>query len=72
MAISMTSAGIVYTGIYGYGLCSITPNLKQWSKIGTHELLKENIKGLVVFEHKGETLIAATLDFKKVVLIVTL
>ncbi len=50
--------GIVYTGIPGYGLCSISPDLTQWKKIGTDERLKDNIHGIVFFIHKGEKLLA--------------
>lgn len=50
--------GIVYTGIPGYGLCSISPDLKTWTKIGSDERLKANSHGIVVFKHNGETLIA--------------
>ena len=46
--------GIVYTGIPGYGLCSISPDLTQWTVIGTDERLKDNIHGIVFFVHKGE------------------
>jgi hypothetical protein len=50
--------GIVYTGIPGYGLCKITPDLTQWKKIGTDERLKDNIHGIVFFKHKGQKLLA--------------
>lgn len=50
--------GIVYTGIPGYGLCAISPNLTQWKKIGTDERLKDNIHGIVFFVHKGQKLLA--------------
>lgn len=50
--------GIVYTGIPGYGLCKITPDLTQWKKIGTDERLKDNIHGIVFFKHKGEKMLA--------------
>ena len=33
--------GIVYTGIPGYGLCSISADLKQWTRIGSDERLKK-------------------------------
>ena len=32
--------GIIYTGIPGYGLCSISPDLTKWTTIGTDERLK--------------------------------
>ena len=35
--------GIVYTGIPGYGLCSISPDLTKWTTIGSDERLKDNI-----------------------------
>ena len=50
--------GIVYTGIPGYGLCSISPDLTKWTKIGTDERLKDNIHGIVFFVHKGEKMLA--------------
>ena len=45
--------GIVYTGIPGYGLCAISPDLSEWTTIGTDERLKDNIHGIVFFVHKG-------------------
>ena len=50
--------GIVYTGIPGYGLCSISPDLKTWRRLGSDERLKGNIHGIVVYKHKGTTYIA--------------
>ena len=50
--------GIVYTGVPGYGFCSISADLKIWSKIGDDARFKKNIHGITVFKHKGKTLIA--------------
>ena len=49
---------IVYTGIPGYGLCAISPDLKTWTRLGTDERLKDNIHGIVFFIHKGEKRLA--------------
>lgn len=64
--------GIVYTGIPGYGLCSISSDLKTWSKLGSDNRLKGNIHGIVVFKHKGETLIAVAQNEDARVLVVSL
>ena len=64
--------GIVYTGIPGYGMCSISPDLKTWSKLGSDERLKGNIHGIVVFKHKGETYIAVAQNEDSRVLVVGL
>jgi hypothetical protein len=64
--------GIVYTGIPGVGFYSISPDLREWTKLGTDERLRCNIHGLVVFKHKGETLIAAALNTDQEVLILDL
>ena len=40
--------GIVYTGVPGFGLCRISPDLKKWERIGSDERLKGNIHGIVV------------------------
>lgn len=53
-----SDTGIVYTGIPGYGLCSISADLKTWTKLGDDGRLKGNIHGIVVFKHKEQTLIA--------------
>ena len=37
------SSGTIYTGIPGYGLCSISSDLKVWRQIGTDDRLKDNI-----------------------------
>ena len=53
--------GIVYTGIPDYGLCAISPDLKEWTKLGTDERLKDNIHGIVFFVHKGKKHLAVDL-----------
>ena len=63
--------GIVYTGIPGYGLCSISPDLTQWKTLGTDERLKDNIHGIVFFVHKGKKYLAVAQEGKRV-LVVTL
>ena len=37
--------GMVFTGIPGAGLFSISKDLKSWTKLGTDERLKSNIHG---------------------------
>ena len=61
--------GIVYTGIPGYGLCSISPDLKQWTKIGSDERLKDNIHGIVFFVHKGKKHLAVAQEGKRVLVL---
>ncbi len=61
--------GIVYTGIPGYGLCSISPDLKKWTKIGTDERLKDNIHGIVFFVHKGKKHLAVAQNGKRVLVL---
>ena len=61
--------GIVYTGIPGYGLCSISPDLTKWTTIGTDERLKDNIHGIVFFVHKGEKFLAVTQEGKRVLVL---
>jgi hypothetical protein len=63
--------GIVYTGIPGYGLCAISPDLSEWTTLGTDERLKDNIHGIVFFVHKGVKHLALAQEGKRV-LIVTL
>lgn len=63
--------GIVYTGIPGYGLCSISPDLKKWTKIGTDKRLKDNIHGIVFFVYKGEKYIAVAQEGKRVLVLTT-
>merc|ERR1711934_322880 len=68
-----TDTGIVYTGIPGYGLCAISPDLRSWTRIGTDERLKGNIHGIVVFKHDdGETSIAVAQNEEQRVLIIGL
>jgi len=65
--------GIVYTGIPGYGLCEITPDLKTWKVIGSDDRLKANIHGIVVFKNKvGVTTIAVAQNDAQRVLIIGL
>jgi hypothetical protein len=66
------ATGIVYTGVPGYGLCQISPDLKTWTKIGTDERLKGNCHGIVVFTHNGETNIAVAQNEQARVLIIGL
>ena len=61
--------GIVYTGIPGYGLCSISPDLKEWKKLGTDERLKDNIHGIVFFVHKGKKHLAVAQEGKRVLVL---
>ena len=63
--------GIVYTGIPGYGLCAISPDLASWTTIGTDQRLKDNIHGIVFFVHKGVKHLALAQEGKRV-LVVTL
>jgi hypothetical protein len=63
--------GVVYTGIPGYGLCTISPDLKTWTKVGTDERLLSNCHGIVVFKHKGQTLLAIAQNEASRVLVVT-
>ena len=61
--------GIVYTGIPGYGLCSISPDLTKWTTIGTDVKLKDNIHGIVFFVHKGEKFLAVAQEGKRVLVL---
>jgi hypothetical protein len=61
--------GIVYTGIPGYGLCSISPDLEEWKTIGTDERLKDNIHGIVFFVHKGVKYLAVAQNGKRVLVL---
>lgn len=61
--------GIVYTGIPGYGLCSISPELTKWNTIGTDERLKDNIHGIVFFVHKGKKFLAVAQEGKRVLVL---
>ncbi|NND05231.1 MAG: hypothetical protein HKN87_02525 [Saprospiraceae bacterium] len=59
---------IVYTGIPGYGLCAISPDLETWTRIGSDERLKDNIHGIVFFVHKGKKLLALAQNGKRVLI----
>ncbi|MCB0686309.1 MAG: hypothetical protein KDC53_07285 [Saprospiraceae bacterium] len=61
--------GIIYTGIPGYGLCAISPDLTQWTRIGTDDRLKDNIHGIVFFEHKGKKHLAVAQEGKRVLVL---
>ena len=61
--------GIVYTGIPGYGLCSISSDLTKWTIIGTDERLKDNIHGIVFFIHKGKKFLAVAQEGKRVLVL---
>ena len=61
--------GIVYTGIPGYGLCSISADLTNWNTIGTDERLKDNIHGIVFFVHKGVKHLAVAQNGKRVLVL---
>ena len=61
--------GVIYTGIPGYGLCSISADLKTWTKIGSDERLKDNIHGIVFFVHKGKKHLAVAQEGKRVLVL---
>ena len=61
--------GIIYTGIPGYGLCSISPELTKWKTIGTDERLKDNIHGIVFYVHKGKKFLAVAQEGKRVLIL---
>ena len=61
--------GVIYTGISGYGLCSISPDLKTWTKIGRDERLKDNIHGIAFFIHKGKKHLAIAQEGKRVLIL---
>ncbi|MCK0148158.1 hypothetical protein MWU78_21100 [Arenibacter sp. F26102] len=61
--------GIVYTGIPGYGLCSISQDLTKWSTLGTDQRLKDNIHGIVFFVHKGKKYLAVAQEGKRVLVL---
>jgi hypothetical protein len=61
--------GIVYTGIPGYGLCSISPDLTKWATIGTDVRLKDNIHGITFFVHKGVKYLAVAQEGKRVLVL---
>lgn len=60
---------IVYSGIPGYGLCSISPDLTKWETIGADARLKDNIHGIVFFIHKGEKYLAVAQEGKRVLVL---
>ena len=60
---------IVYTGIPGYGLCAISSDLTQWTRIGTDERLKDNIHGIVFFIHNGKKRLAVAQEGKRVLVL---
>jgi len=64
--------GIVYTGIPGYGLCSISSDLKTWTKLGDDPKLEGNVHGLAFFIHKGKKYIALAQQGDQRILIVEL
>ena len=61
--------GIVYTGIPGYGLCSISADLKTWTLLGDDKRLKDNIHGIVFFVHKGKKHLAVAQEGKRVLVL---
>lgn len=61
--------GIVYTGIPGYGLCSISADLTNWSTIGSDKRLKDNIHGITFFIHKGAKYLAVAQEGKRVLIL---
>ena len=61
--------GIIYTGIPGYGLCSISPDLKNWERLGTDERLKDNVHGIVFFVHNGKKHLALAQEGKRVLVV---
>jgi len=61
--------GIVYTGIPGYGLCAISPDLREWTRLGTDERLKDNIHGIVFFVHEGKKHIAVAQEGRRVLVL---
>ena len=64
--------GTIYTGIPGYGLCSISQDLKTWKKLGSDPRLKGTIHGQVFFVHKGKKLLALAQPSDKRILITDL
>lgn len=61
--------GVVYTGIPGYGLCSISSDLTKWTTLGTDERLKDNIHGIVFFVHKGVKHLAVAQNNERVLVL---
>ena len=64
--------GIVYTGIPGYGLCSISADLTEWKLLGNDPKLKSNVHGIVFFKHGGKKAIALAQNQSQKILIVDL
>lgn len=63
------ATGIVYTGIPGYGLCAISPDLKTWTRMGSDERLKDNIHGITFFVHRGKKYLAVAQNGKRVLVL---
>ncbi|MGK0493658.1 MAG: hypothetical protein ACJAU2_000031 [Maribacter sp.] len=61
--------GIVYTAIFGYGLCSISPDLTQWKTLGSDERLNDNIHGIAFLIYKGKKYLAVTQEGKRVLVL---
>ncbi|NQY07894.1 MAG: hypothetical protein HRT71_00050 [Flavobacteriales bacterium] len=61
--------GIVYTGIPGYGLCTISPDLTEWKLLGKDERLKDNIHGITFFIHKKVKYLAVAQEHKRVLVL---
>lgn len=58
-----TATQEVYTGITGYGLMKISPDLKTWTRVNpTEPLLKQNLHGMTIFTHKNKKFIAMALN----------
>ena len=64
--------GIVYTGIPGYGLCSISADLKEWKKLGKDKRLTGTIHGQVFFIHNKVARLALAQPSDKRILITDL
>ena len=64
-----SATGVVYTGIPNYGLCTISPDLKTWTKIGTDPRLKDNCHGICVFKFENQTFVALAQNEKARILI---
>ena len=59
----------VYTGIPGYGLCSISSDLTEWKLLGDDPKLKDNVHGIVFFVHKGKKYLALAQNNKRVLVV---
>ena len=64
--------GFVYTGIPGFGLCEISPDLRAWRVLGADPRLRANVHGLVCFQHGEVTRLALAQNEDERVLIVGL